>query len=82
VVPEQFGLKGWLEEWDGSLHDILDCRVAVFPDILGTTQDGTGIVKGSDLRPGLISMSIRRTLKCPLSGNDLDFTLGVTYTAV
>jgi hypothetical protein len=81
VVPEQFGLKGWLEQWNGDLHDILDCRVTVFPDILGPVQDGTGVVKGSDLRPGIISMSIHRTVKCS-SGNDLDFTLGVTYTAV
>jgi hypothetical protein len=81
VVPEQFGLKGWLEQWNGDLHDILDCRVTVFPDILGPVQDGTGVVKGSDLRPGIISMSIHRTVKCS-SGHDLDFTLGVTYTAV
>jgi hypothetical protein len=71
-----------VEEWDGELHDIIDCRVAVFPDILGNTQDGTGLVKGSDLRAGMFSMSIHRTLKCSSSGNDLDFTLGVTYTAV
>lgn len=82
AVPEQFGLKGFVTEWDGTNNDTFDCRVDIFPDIFGDAQEGTGLVKGSQLRLGVNSMSVHRTVEKCRSGNKLEFTLVVSYTAM
>lgn len=80
-VPEQFGIRGYLEERDGTEHTSLDCRVDIFPDLFGNSQDGPGLVKGSQLRLGVNSMAIHRAVDTCGSGNPLDFTLVLSYTA-
>ncbi len=83
AVPEQFGIKGYVAEFDGINNDQLQCKVDIFPDIFGNAQDGTGLVKGSQLRLGTNSMAIHRGgINCGGGDHDLDFTLMVSYTAL
>ena len=83
AVPEQFGIRGYVMERGGQLHDSVDCRVEIFPDIFGSTADGTGLVKGSQLRLGENSMAIhRKTSDTKCNDGGLDFTLMVSYTAM
>ena len=83
AVPESFGVRGWLEERDGDTHTTTSCRVEIFPDAFGNAEDGTGLVKGSQLRLGQNSMAITRTLtSCAQDPKELKFTLMVSYTAL
>jgi hypothetical protein len=82
-VPESFGVRGWLEERDEGNHTRTSCRVEIFPDAFGNAEDGTGLVKGSQLRLGENSMAITRTLtNCTDDPKELKFTLVVSYTAL
>jgi hypothetical protein len=81
AVPESFGVRGWLEERDNTDHTKVSCRVEIFPDVFGNFEDGTGLVRGSDLRPGVQSMSIARSISSCLEDPNLKFTLVVSYTA-
>jgi thrombospondin type 3 repeat protein len=81
AVPEQFGISGFLQEMDGAENDAVACKVNIFPDIFGNPADGTGLVKGSQLRLGVNSMAVHRSgVSC--GDGDLDFTLMVSYTAL
>jgi hypothetical protein len=82
AVPESFGVRGWLEERDGDRHSDTVCRVEIFPDAFGNADDGTGLVKGSQVRLGENSMAMTRTVtNCGGNDNNLKFTLVVSYTA-
>ena len=83
AVPESFGVRGWLEERDEANHVRTSCRVEIFPDAFGNAEDGTGLVKGSQLRLGENSMAMTRTLtSCTDDPKELKFTLMVSYTAL
>jgi hypothetical protein len=66
---------------DDANNDVVTCKVNIFPDIFGNPNDGTGLVKGSQLRLGTNSMAIHRSGVTCRDG-DLDFTLQVSYTAL
>jgi hypothetical protein len=74
-VPQNITIKGYLLEMD----DQEDCSVYL-PDLSATASDGTSVLNGSDLKLGTNVVTIHRAVKC-LSGNDLDFTLVMSYTA-
>jgi hypothetical protein len=83
AVPEQFGVRGYVAEFDEAANDRLVCKVDIYPDIFGNPADGTGLVRGSQLRLGTNSMAIHRGgVKCGGDDHDLDFTLMVSYTAL
>jgi hypothetical protein len=83
AVPEQFGLKGWVNEKGEATHHVIDCRMEIFPDIFGDAGDGTGLVQGKDLRLGQHSIAIhRQTVDQRCSEGGLEFTLVVSYTAL
>ncbi len=81
AVPESFGVRGWIEERDDADHKKLSCRVEIFPDIFGNFEEGTGLVRGSQLRLGEQSMAISRSVTNCLEEPNLKFTLMVSYTA-
>jgi hypothetical protein len=81
AVPESFGVRGWIEERDNADHTKLSCRVEIFPDVFGNFEDGTGLLRGSDLRLGEQSMAISRSVTNCLEEPNLKFTLMVSYTA-
>lgn len=81
AVPESFGVRGWIEERDNADHTKLSCRVEIFPDIFGNFEDGTGLLRGSDMRLGEQSMAISRSVTNCLEEPNLKFTLMVSYTA-
>lgn len=83
AVPEQFGVKGYVNERGNNVHDIVDCRIEIFPDVFGDAQDGTGLVKGSALRLGENSIAIhRQTADSRCNEGGMEFTLMVSYTAL
>ncbi|HEX2048597.1 MAG TPA: hypothetical protein VHF27_12595 [Acidimicrobiales bacterium] len=83
AVPEQFGVKGYVNERGNAVHDVVDCRVEIFPDVFGEAGDGTGLVKGSQLRLGQNSIAIhRKTSDTRCNEGGLEFTLMVSYTAL
>ena len=82
AVPESFGVRGWLEERDNTDHTKTSCRVEIFPDAFGNAEDGTGLVKGSQLRLGQNSIAITRSLTNCAEEPGLKFTLVVSYTAL
>jgi hypothetical protein len=75
-VPQNITIKGYLLEDD---DDKEDCS-AYLPDLSATGSDGTSVLNGSDLKLGTNVVVIHRAVKC-LSGDDLEFTLVMSYTA-
>ena len=75
-VPQNITIKGHLLEDD---DDKEDCSVYL-PDLSATGSDGTSVLNGSDLKLGTNVVVIHRIVKC-LSGEDLEFTLVMSYTA-
>jgi hypothetical protein len=77
---EQIEVRGNLIEWDGAAHTSESIRFD-FPDpYISLMTDGTGIVRGTDLKTGTNSMAIHRTGN-DSEGSPLDFTLLVSYFA-
>lgn len=75
-VPQNITIQGHLLEDD---DDKEDCSVYL-PDLSATGSDGTSVLNGADLRLGTNVVAIHRAVKC-LSGDDLEFTLVMSYTA-
>jgi hypothetical protein len=83
AVPEQFGVKGYVNERGEATHHVVDCRMEIFPDVFGDPDGGTGLVKGSQLRLGQNSIAIsRKTTDTRCNEGGLEFTLMVSYTAL
>ena len=83
AVPEQFGVKGYVNERGEQTHHVVDCRIEIFPDVFGDAADGTGLVKGSALRLGENSIAMhRKTADTRCNEGGLEFTLMVSYTAL
>ena len=77
---EQIEVRGHLTEWDGATHTTNSITFS-FPDpFVQQMTDGTGIVRGSDIKLGTNSMAIHRT-GADSEGSILDFTLMVSYFA-
>lgn len=77
---EQIEVRGNLIEWDGGAHTSESIRFD-FPDpFISLMTDGTGIVRGTDLKTGTNSMAIHRTGN-DSEGSALDVTLLVSYFA-
>ncbi|MGH9280732.1 MAG: hypothetical protein ACRD12_21910 [Acidimicrobiales bacterium] len=81
AVPESFGVRGWIEERDDTDHVKVSCRVEIFPDVFGNFENGTGLVRGSQLRLGENSMAMSRSITNCAEEPDLKFSLVVAYTA-
>ena len=77
-VPQSIQIKGYMSERDGS-DQIDDCQVWL-PDLSASAADGTSVLNGSDLKMGTNVIVIHRAVKC-VSGNDLEFTLVMSYNA-
>jgi hypothetical protein len=75
-VPQSISIQGYLIEEDSGQED---CSVYL-PDLSATPADGTSVLNGADLKMGTNVVAIHRTVHC-LSGNDLEFTLVMSYTA-
>jgi hypothetical protein len=80
AVPESIAVDGFLHEMDDEGFRFIDCDAPI-QDPFVSKQDGTGIVRGSDLELGTHSMAMHRQVRCMLSKHLFEFTLMVSYTA-
>jgi hypothetical protein len=80
AIPQQFGIAGHLYERENHLDKDIDCRFDLPDPFVTDAADGTGSVRGSDMKLGTNAMTIHRQGSC-LDQDEFEFTLYVSYTA-
>lgn len=81
---EELKLEGEVREFGENGSGVVDCGPSSLFDPFipedSPDQFGLGVVRGNKLEVGTTAISVKRTSECS-DGNELDFTLFVSYTA-